>query len=187
MDNITSSTSITNTGIPQGCILSLISSSSEGKGRSPNTVSTYRVNHLNLNTHTKNKNKEILNNFRKVQTTQHSVLSINREEVKWVASSKFFCLPIRGPEMERKLRPHHQESPAAPLHPEISGAQQPSPCSLSSAEKLLPFTFYFYHGEHPDIWLYCLVLQLHGSREEGITAGHQNNSGDCKLPVSEPW
>lgn len=127
-------TTTTTTGVPQGCvfikytddttIVSLISSSSEAPYREEVQILPAHAESI-TSTHTKN--KEIHINFRKVQTTQHSVLSINREEVKQVGSSKFLCLPIRGPELERELRPHHHESPAAPLHPEISEAQQPSP------------------------------------------------------------
>lgn len=145
MDNLTSSTTITNTGVPQGCVLvkytddttivSLISSSSEAPYRERVQIASAHAESTTLTSTRTQKNKEIHINFRKVQTAQHSVVSINREEVKRIASSKFFCLPIRGPELEHELRSHHQESPAARLHPEISEAQQPSPHSLSSAEK----------------------------------------------------
>lgn len=54
----------------------------------------------------------------------------------------------------------------------------------SSTKKLLTL----HHSERRIIWLYCLVLKLHGSRQEGTTAGHQNGSADCTpTPRFRAW
>ncbi len=209
MGTSTSSTIALNTGVPQGCVQSpalytlythdctaIHSSNTLIKFADDTTIvglisnndeATYREevqtlvawcsdNHLNLNTR---KTKEIIIDFRKSKSTPHSGLSINGEEVERVTDFKFLGL-------------HISEDLGWTVHTThiIKKAQQRLFFLRTLKKNNLPppllRNFYRCTVECPDLRMYCVVRQLHCSREETIAAGHQYGSVDRWLPTSTP-
>lgn len=80
-----------------------------------------------------------------------------------------------------KLEPQHlqpgEEGPETYLLPKNSQTQQ---TRTEAAQELLPL----HHGEHFDIQLYSMVLELHCSGEERPTMGGQESSVDHRLATT---